>query len=119
MKAKIKTGRPLKEIDEAQVRRLCEIQCTDEEIAAFFDVHVNTIQNRFCGQLYGWRYFGHSSLRRAQWKKGVEDGDTVMLKHLGKVFLKQGDEPAASSQQPYFKAFVEEISKNASKPICE
>lgn len=117
--AKIKTGRPQKEIDEKVVRKLCEIQCTDLEIAAFFEVDVSTIERRFAGQLYGWRYFGHSSLRRAQWKKGVEDGDTVMLKHLGKVFLKQGDEPTASSQQPYFKAFVDEINKNASKPIPE
>lgn len=119
MAPKVKTGRPKKEIDEAEVRRLCEIQCTDEEIAAFFDVHVNTIQNRFCGQLYGWRYFGHSSLRRAQWKKGVEDGDTVMLKHLGKVFLKQGDEPTSTSQQTLFEKFDAEMSKNVSKPKPE
>ena len=40
-------ARPEADIDETQVRKLAEMGCTHEEIAAFFGVHRNTIGNRF------------------------------------------------------------------------
>lgn len=108
MAKKAKTGRPQAEIDEGMVKKLCEIQCTNREIASVIGVDVSTIERRFAGQLQGWRYFGHSSLRRGQWRKALYDdaeGDTVMLKHLGKVYLGQGDDSTEFSQKTLFDKF--------------
>jgi DNA-binding Xre family transcriptional regulator len=41
-----KMGRPVKTIDFEQLDRLCNIQCTLEEIASFFDVSADTIERR-------------------------------------------------------------------------
>lgn len=76
-----------------------KIQCTLEEIAAFFSIDIVTIEN-FCKRKYGTSYSkvfrqkrgsGKVSLRRAQWKKGVEEGNTTMLIWLGKQYLGQRD----------------------------
>jgi hypothetical protein len=108
-------------IDRQEVKKLAGMMCTNPEIASFFDVSEDTIERHFAGELAGWRHFGHCSLRRSQWIKALEghSGDTVMLKHLGRCYLGQGDEPQDKSQQPYFKAFVEDINKHASKPLPE
>ena len=39
-------GRPEAKIDLAELEKLCSMQCTDEEIAAFFNVSVRTIERR-------------------------------------------------------------------------
>lgn len=116
MAKKVKTGRPQAEIDEGMVKKLCEIQCTNREIAAVLGVDVSTIERRFAGQLHGWRYFGHSSLRRAQWRKALYDdaeGDTTMLKHLGKVYLGQGDDSTEFSQKTLFEKFDAEMNRKS------
>ena len=108
-------------ISEREVKKLAEMQCTLEEISNFFEVSEDTIERKFADKIIRWRKAGHCSLRRSQWIKGLEghSGDTVMLKHLGKCYLGQGEEAQDKSQQPYFKAFCDEISKNVSKPIPE
>jgi hypothetical protein len=44
-------GRPRKEIDRDQFEKLCSLQCTEEDIAGWFDVSVDTIE-RFCKREY-------------------------------------------------------------------
>jgi hypothetical protein len=39
-------GRPTVKIDLDELEKLCGMQCTDEEIAAFFSVSVKTIERR-------------------------------------------------------------------------
>ena len=39
-------GRPAVEIDQAELERLCALQCTEEEIAAWFGVSKKTIERR-------------------------------------------------------------------------
>ena len=39
-------GRPAVEIDAAELERLCALQCTEEEIAAWFGVSKKTIERR-------------------------------------------------------------------------
>ena len=39
-------ARPKTEIDLVELGKLCAMQCTDEEVAAFFDVSTKTIQRR-------------------------------------------------------------------------
>lgn len=43
------------------------------------------------------RAYGNVSLRRAQWKKGVEEGDGMMLRWLGKNLLGQEEKVSISS----------------------
>jgi hypothetical protein len=38
--------RPKTKIDLTELEKLCAMQCTDEEIAAFFDVSIRTIERR-------------------------------------------------------------------------
>ncbi len=78
--------------------RLCSIQCTLHEIAAFFDVDTNTIESRV-RERYGKKFsevfsekkkLGHVSLRRKQYEKAL-DGNITMLIWLGKQYLAQVD----------------------------
>lgn len=90
---------PKADIDWDQVKRLCAIQCTRNEICAILDIHHTTLLDR-CQKDNGitWKEFyeaardgGKASIRRAQWQKGVEEKDTSMLRHLGKHYLDQHD----------------------------
>ena len=66
-------GRPKKHIDQKQFENLCAIQCTLEEVCAWFDVCDDTL-NSWCKDTYGTtfsevfkekRQIGKISLRRA------------------------------------------------------
>lgn len=97
-------GRPLKEIDQRKFEKLCEMQCTEKEIAAFFDVSEDTIL-RWCRRTYGAsfadvfadkRQLGKISLRRSQWK--LAQNDTRMSIWLGKQYLDQTDKREVKSE---------------------
>jgi len=72
-----KMGRPKKEIDKDQFEGLCAIQCTLEEMCAFFHVTKPTLE-RWCKKAYDGNTFftvfkekrvaGKISLRRAGFK---------------------------------------------------
>jgi len=66
-------GRPKKNIDKKQFENLCAIQCTLEEVCAWFDVCDDTL-NSWCKDTYGTtfsevfkekRQIGKISLRRS------------------------------------------------------
>lgn len=68
-----KMGRPKKEINQDQFEKLCGMQCTYEEICAWFDVTDKTL-NAWCRETYGSTFSdvfavkrnrGKVSLRRA------------------------------------------------------
>ena len=46
MKPDQRTGRPEAGIDMEELEKLCAMQCTDEEIAAWFAVSIRTIERR-------------------------------------------------------------------------
>ena len=87
-------------IDKDQFEKLCQIQCTREEIYSFFDVSKETLL-RWCKNTYGTDFEtafknhnqkGKISLRRAQMQKAVSGRmDTTMLIWLGKQYLGQTD----------------------------
>lgn len=79
-------GRPPADIDEEQLRRLAAMQCTHEEIAAFFGVHRNTISNRFGEVVEQERNKAKASLRRRMFQEAVE-GDARMMIWLSKQYL--------------------------------
>lgn len=97
-----KVGRPRKEIDATQFEKLCGLQCTEEDIAAFFDCSVDTIE-RFCKREYSMsfaeifkikRNLGKISLRKTQWK--LAEKYPSMAIFLGKQYLGQTDKIEAT-----------------------
>ena len=80
-------GRPLKEIDAEQVKKLAMINCSYEEIAAVIGCDPKTLTNRFSQVIKEGREHGKSSLKRAMWKKGVIEGNCTMQIWLSKNML--------------------------------
>ena len=69
-------ARPESKIDVAELEKLCGMQCTDEEIAAFFDVSVRTVARRrkvasFREVIDRGRAKGRISVRRGLFKSAA------------------------------------------------
>ncbi|MHB8276373.1 MAG: hypothetical protein ACYDIA_01800 [Candidatus Humimicrobiaceae bacterium] len=112
-----KMGRPIKEIDYRILDKLCAIQCTEEEIALWFECTVDTIENaikRDKGKTFS-EYFaqkrktGRISLRRKQWEIAMT-GNVVMLIWLGKQYLDQIDKQEISGVEP-IQLIIEHVNK--------
>lgn len=97
MEKKEKVGRPKIKIDKEMFEKLCQIQCTLEEIAGFFNCCDDTINN-WCKEEYGDNFSGvykkksingKISLRRIQYK--LAEKNPTMAIWLGKQYLKQRD----------------------------
>ena len=83
-------------IDMAELERLSAMQCTDEEIAAWFKVTTRTIERRrknraFVEVMDRGKAKGRISVRRQQMKL-LEAGNATMGVWLGKNILGQTDE---------------------------
>lgn len=92
-------ARPHKEIDKRAFENLCGLQCTKEEICAFFDVTDKTLEG-WCKRTYkeGFsdvfrqkRGIGKISLRRAQFRLAKKNASMAIF--LGKQYLGQRDQP--------------------------
>ena|SRR5579864_2601821 len=86
------------DIDLSELERLCAIQCTDEEIAAWFGVSTRTIERRrlepeFAEVMERGKAKGRISIRRLQMKL-LEEGNATMGVWLGKQILGQVDQVA-------------------------
>lgn len=89
-------GRPKAEIDLKELEKLCSLNCTDEELAAFFSVTTRTIENKRKEKAYAevmsrGKAFGRISLRRSQMRL-AEAGNATMNIWLGKQLLGQRDD---------------------------
>ena len=93
-----KRGRPLKNFDVEQFKKLCSLHCTQAEIASFFNCDVDTV-HAWCKREFGVGFMeafkihssqGKISLRRYQFKT-AEKGNVSMLIWLGKQYLGQTD----------------------------
>ena len=83
-------------IDLAELEKLAAMQCTDEEIAAWFGVNIRTIERKkktpaFADTIHRGKAKGKISLRRSQLKL-VDQGNPAMAIWLGKQYLGQTDE---------------------------
>lgn len=89
-KGQIKRGRPSKApgINREQVEKLAALNCTNEEIGAFFDVSGDTIKAHFEKEIIKGRNKGNISIRRKQFDVAM-GGNVVMLIWLGKQRLGQ------------------------------
>ena len=92
----VKRGRTVL-IDQAEFEKLCEIQCTQEEIACFFSCSVDSV-NTWCKRVYGRKFAevfvekrgaGRVSIRRSQFR--LAEFNPTMSIWLGKQYLSQTD----------------------------
>lgn len=120
-------GRPTVEIDKKQFENLCAMQCTEEDIAGFFDCNPNTINN-WCKRNYTSedgkamtflevfaqkRAAGKISLRRNQWN--LSKTNATMAIFLGKQYLDQRDQLdlTVSKTQEEAEAEMKEMVEHA------
>ena len=83
--------RPKVKIDLAELEKLCGMQCTDEEVAAFFDVSTKTIerrrqQKRFREVMERGKAKGRVSVRRALFRQ-ANNGNIAAAIFLSKNLL--------------------------------
>src|SRR5712671_8167941 len=82
-------------IDEGELEKLAMLQCTDEEVAAWFGVTTRTIERRrktgkFAKIMERGRAKGRISLRRTQMRLAEQGSGSVAI-WLGKQLLGQTD----------------------------
>lgn len=91
-------ARPRKEIDKKQFENLCGLQCTKEEICAFFEITDKTLDG-WCKRTYNMSFsdvfrekrgIGRISLRRSQFELAKKNA--AMAIWLGKQYLSQSDQ---------------------------
>ena len=106
-------ARPQKEIDQKQFENLCGLQCTEEEIADFFDCSVDTI-SRWCKRTYSESFAevykkksskGKISLRRAQLRLAEKNASMAIF--LGKQYLGQKDYPNSREDVGEVKVIID------------
>jgi len=113
-----KMGRPKLKIDQDMFESLCQIQCTEAEIAGALKVSPDTIL-RWCKEIYNETFAeafkklsadGKSSLRRAQWKAAL-NGNSTMLIWMGKQVLGQVDKNEVTNIVPDKDIKIEFITR--------
>lgn len=104
-----KIGRKRIELDETKIEGLLGIGCTDEELAVYLGVSVDTLTRRFADAIKKGRVKFKHSLRFLQYRaaRGYEgeDGKYIpssvpMLIWLGKQYLDQKDTPLIEKDAP-------------------
>ena len=85
-------GRSKTVIPEEQVLELAKLHCTNQEMADFFDVPLQTFVDNFRDIITKGRLITKQRLRAAQLKLAL-NGDRTMLIWLGRNRLSQQDNP--------------------------
>tara|TARA_R110002051_G_scaffold308696_1_gene380859 strand:- start:718 stop:1053 length:336 start_codon:yes stop_codon:yes gene_type:complete len=86
-------GRPRIQIDVKVLERLCEIQCTQQEMAYILGCSVDTLKRHYSDVINVGKSLSKVTLRRAQWKNAIEKNNVTMQIWLGKNMLNQSDSP--------------------------
>lgn len=118
-------GRPRKEVEWREFDKLCSLQCTEQEIADWFEMNTDTLETRI-REKYNCRFSelyrqkrgrGKIALRRMQ-MQSAEKGNVVMQIFLGKQYLNQKDKFEDQTEtQPIKIEFVD--AKNTSSETSE
>jgi hypothetical protein len=98
-------ARPRKDIDQKNFENLCGLQCTKEEICAFFDITDKTLDG-WCSRTYQKSFsevfrekrgLGKISLRRHQFELAKKNANMAIW--LGKQYLEQKDHDSRYQNQ--------------------
>lgn len=90
-------GRPKREIDLHELVKICRLNCTMPEIAAFLDMPLRTLEDKYTNDsgvreaIQRGRELGKLSVRRKQIQIMEETGSATMAIWLGKQLLGQRD----------------------------
>ena len=105
-------GRPKTPIDYETVKKLANIQCTQEEIASFLGVSVRTLQRdeEFCRIYKIGQDNGRMSLRRMQFK--LAERNPAMAIWLGKQYLNQKDSIDVNQEEKARITIVNSLPKD-------
>lgn len=115
----MKTGRPKIEIDFNELDKLCGLQCSQTEIASWFDCSIDTIEARI-KETHGMsfpEYFeqkrgrGKIALRRRQYEAAMS-GNTALLIWLGKQYLGQSEKLESSIDQKTIQINIDHVDNN-------
>lgn len=107
-------ARTPKNIDKNEFEKLCGLQCTAEEICAWFDISDKTLYS-WCKKTYGKNFSaifaekrnrGKISLRRYQWRQAEHSAPMAIW--LGKQYLGQKDKPEDSVDTEDTDAYLHE-----------
>lgn len=99
-----KVGRPRKPLNWDEIDKLLHMQCTDAEVAGWFDSDVKLLK-RACAREMGIdfaqyaeqkRANGKISLRRAMWQKALDPKNTTATIFACKKYLGMDDYPAST-----------------------
>tara|TARA_R110000822_G_scaffold50219_4_gene131343 strand:+ start:883 stop:1239 length:357 start_codon:yes stop_codon:yes gene_type:complete len=110
-------GRPRLDIDPEALRKLCRLNCTVEEIAAYFECNKKTIERRmaedesFSDIVHNSRSMGKLSVRRQQFKI-MEGGNPTMAIWLGKQLLGQSDKREVEVSSQSLEQTLIELAEN-------
>jgi hypothetical protein len=104
-------GRPPKDIDADQVRKLAKLGCTQGEIADFLGAARSVISERFQSEFQLGSAESIISLRRAQWRSAMKGSDRMLI-HLGKVYLGQTDRIDVTSKGGMARVVLVERADN-------
>ena len=102
------------EIDLEELEKLCSLQCTDEELAAWFKVSVRTIERRRKEPQFGdvmerGKARGRMSIRRAQMRM-LEAGNPAIAIWLGKNYLGQTEYASPGATAPAIYIYLPAVA---------
>lgn len=119
-------GRPAKNIDPEQVKKLAEKGWTGEEIAAFLGIHRSNLLRRFATHIKEGHLSRNGNLRSAQFLHALK-GNAALLIWLGKQYLGQEevrtvnhlhDKPAEHNVTVSYFERIEEARKRAQQGLA-
>jgi len=106
-------GRPRKDINLDELEKLASLQCTYEELAAFFDCDKSTLSKNkdYSTRIAKGREKGKMSLRRSQFK--LAERNAAMAIWLGKQYLGQRENTADNFENngasDFYKRFIDRV----------
>src|SRR5262249_37031440 len=108
------------DINLSDLEKLAQLQCTDEEIAAWFGVSTRTIERRrlepeFAEVMDRGKAKGRISVRRMQMKM-LEEGNATMGVWLGKQILGQSDQVMVTTGETVLVVMPREM-ENPPPPV--
>jgi hypothetical protein len=122
-KKAVKRGPKKKTVRWKQVATLCEMQCTQEEIAAVCGMCLDTLETR-CKEKHGIKFSeffkqkregGKASLRRSQWLQSKKSA--AMAIFLGKNYLEQTDKTESTVKHTAEDEFLDLVSRLGGKNV--
>ena len=96
---------------------LAKIQCTLSEMSAVLGISEDCLQDNYSGVIKKGKEHGKESLRRAMYKKAIDDDNTVMMIWLSKNVLGYADkqEVSSTSEVKYQKVDKAKLKKAIEK----